>query len=532
MPVTIRRKQDLTSTEKDSVSPPPSAGKVDLKNKPTAAAKGPDAAKSLTEKTTKSADASKATGTSTPTTTARQRARDRRRGRVEVSPEPDSSNSPDPEASSGRIKNLAGFWATNKNDVQVASKKRFEVSERTEKADSETDSSDSDSDLDTLKHAHESQPSAETIEVEKGHAKSIANMWQNRKEEDLPAKRKPFKLDLQTEEPTVFENEPVVLEGVIRSDDPPVRDDIVVGRPGRIKDLAINFATNSHSKADSSDEEEESTEKHSSVASKNATKEVIERGKIRNVRARWNKRQQKSKASGSDSDSDESSATEATPRRSSRNKDQVFEQAKVGNVRERWKRQDGFGDKDEAIPSGRQAPARLHSLVTAKEYGVFENEPTVRDDVVRADDEQPDIINSDRTKKLRRMWTMMDKEVMKDKEPVEKPIKPTKKKEEKRDIEPEVAKPQTTKPQKVAGRLHGVKDESSKPKEEAKPKKGHRKTGREVESEKAVPKDQQQEPEGRGKLQRAFTVATVGDNKPAAPKSPSLTRYSSRKKVA
>src|SRR6218665_622659 len=147
MPETIRGKQEPPSSQKDAVSTPPnSTGKVDLKNKLPGAGKGADSTRSLTEKASKLTDASKVTGTSTPTSIARQRARDRRRGRVEASPEPES-NSPSAEASSGRIKNLAGFWATPKDEVQVVRKKRLEVAERTEKEDSETtDSSDSDSD--------------------------------------------------------------------------------------------------------------------------------------------------------------------------------------------------------------------------------------------------------------------------------------------------------------------------------------------------------------------------------------------------
>lgn len=54
------------------------------------------------------------------------------------------------------------------------------------------------------------------IEVERGATKNLASMFQNIKQSDSGSK-KPFKMDIEENAETiVVENEPVVLEGVVR----------------------------------------------------------------------------------------------------------------------------------------------------------------------------------------------------------------------------------------------------------------------------------------------------------------------------
>lgn len=513
MPVTVRGKASETGAKKDGAAD----SKVDPK-RPLSGSK----------EQTRSTDSPKPS-------TARQRARDRRRERAEASPE---RTSPSPDASAGRIKNLTGFWSTPKEEVQSVRKKRLEISERKAEdaeSESETDSDDSD-DREEIKRAQESAPTDrnDLVEIEKGRAKSMASIFQNRKDDDESKKKKtPFKLDITSEEPTVFENEPEVREGIAKADDASTaRDEIVVGRPGRIKDLAVNFASicskpRSDDSSDSDDHAKNSTKKEG---------ETIEKGKIQNVRQRWQKRQQKSASSGrgtKDSDADVSDSSDdeptAAPPPPSRTKSEnVIEQKKVKNIRDRWtRRQEGSEEKDEEKEKteAKKTPAKvpLRPLDTAKEYGVFENEPVVREDVVRADDDQPDVISCVRTKKLRRMWTNMEKEVTKDaKHPAEanvRVVEKTKKKEAKQEPEPEAAKKTTpsSKSQKaIAGRYQEATATTA---------------------DQGKGKEQQRGGEGKGKLQKAFTVAAAATAspeeaavKPSAPKSPSLARYSSRKK--
>ena len=56
--------------------------------------------------------------------------------------------------------------------------------------------------------------------VEKGRAKTMASLWQNRQDERKP--RQPFRLELDVQESNaagVYENEPTALDGVVRSTD-------------------------------------------------------------------------------------------------------------------------------------------------------------------------------------------------------------------------------------------------------------------------------------------------------------------------
>lgn len=63
----------------------------------------------------------------------------------------------------------------------------------------------------------------EQVAVEKGRAKTMVNMWQNRQDEQTPSKpRQPIQLvadDSAAVGAGVYENTPVALEGIVRSTD-------------------------------------------------------------------------------------------------------------------------------------------------------------------------------------------------------------------------------------------------------------------------------------------------------------------------
>ena len=92
-------------------------------------------------------------------------------------------------------------------------------------------------------------------------------------------------------------------------------------------------------------------------------------------------------------------------------------------------------------------------LESATDYGVYENEPEVRNDVVRADDEQPDVISAQHTRNLRKMWSQIEKEEMtKEKEPKRSDIlvRP-KKKEPSPEPEPPPPPVEEPKPRRYGG---------------------------------------------------------------------------------
>lgn len=256
--------------------------------------------------------------------------------------EEEESNQP------GRIRNLAGFFATQKDDPKNVKKKRFEVADSDETIILENEPER----LEGVIRADDPGEWEKPIELEKGWAKNMANIFQNRPLEDNFASKKPFKMDLEEGAQTiVLENEPVVLEGVVRSSD---KTEDVIGKRGRIKNIAGRFA-NPQAAGDRDDE-----------------------GGYR--------------------------------------KDPIdVDPSRSRNVADKWKQQ----QYEESAPSGGGGgkPKWMLELESAQEYGVFENEPEVRSDVVHADDEQPDVISAQHTRNLRKMWSQIEKEEVTEKEP-------------------------------------------------------------------------------------------------------------------
>ena len=69
-------------------------------------------------------------------------------------------------------------------------------------------------------------------------------------------------------------------------------------------------------------------------------------------------------------------------------------------VSQRWK--GNQANQDEKVRERIQLDA-------APEFGVYENEPEVRDDVVRAGEDQPDVIHVKHTRNLKKMWCQFEK---------------------------------------------------------------------------------------------------------------------------
>jgi len=161
-------------------------------------------------------------------------------------------------------------------------------------------------------------------------------------------------MDLDTHESTELENEPEQqLEGVVRNVD---KTKDVMGKRGRIKNIAGRFATQT--------------------------------------------------ATGEDEDGTDGAYKSDQP---------DVERGKAKNMADRFRAQQAH-DKDGPATGGGSKPLWMVELESAKEHGVFENEPEVRTDVVHADDEQPDVISVQHTRNLRAMWKEFESDDKKDKE--------------------------------------------------------------------------------------------------------------------
>lgn len=334
MPVTNqwRQKPKVEEPPPPQPQPQPAAGKKATDAEEQAGRKGKfSQASKKDEKLTKAAEAAK-----------------------QQSDEDEEDNAEEEEESNqpGRIRNLAGFFATQKDDPKNVKKKRFEVADSEETIILENEPER----LEGVIRSDDPGEWQKPIELEKGWARNMANIFQNRPLEDSFASKKPFKMDIEEGAQTiVLENEPVILEGVVRSVD---KTEDVIGKRGRIKNIAGRFTN-----PQATDPDDEGGYR----------KEAID----------------------------------VDPQRSR-------------NVADMWKQQ----QYEESTPSGGGGggggggkPKWMLELESAKEYGVFENEPEVRSDVVHADDEQPDVISAQHTRNLRKMWSQIEKEEVKEKEP-------------------------------------------------------------------------------------------------------------------
>jgi len=239
------------------------------------------------------------------------------------------------------------------------------------------------------------------LEVEKGFAKNLANRFLNaaNAQNDESSGRR-FKMDVESGEPVVHENEPVRLEGVVRAGD---KTEDVIGKRGSIRSIAGRFA-NRQPRKDSSDSDSDSDSDDDQPPARSAPaprRSLAARSRI-----------------GTSGDGNPVVLAENTPAELDPNivrsdgyraNDPVMEAGWARNMAERWKQQQ---EQEQVVEKKGSKPAWLIELENAKdsEHGVFENEPEVRDDVVRADDEKPDVISVQHTRSLRKMWNQIEKD--------------------------------------------------------------------------------------------------------------------------
>ena len=130
---------------------------------------------------------------------------------INRSVEKESDNEDDQQA--GRIRNLAGFFASQKDDPKIVKKKRFEIDDEPETLILENEPER----LEGVVRADDPGEWDKPIELEKGWAKNMASMFQNKQQDDAHVSKKPFTMDIdRNAETLVLENEPVRLEGVVR----------------------------------------------------------------------------------------------------------------------------------------------------------------------------------------------------------------------------------------------------------------------------------------------------------------------------
>jgi len=117
----------------------------------------------------------------------------------------------------GYARDLAGFWSAPRGTDTADGPPRKPIQlPRAEDGDSAVKESEPQR-LEGVVRADEQ--ASDEVAIEKGRAKTMASLWQNRQEE--PRARQPFRLELDMKESDagVYENAPTTLDGVVRSTD-------------------------------------------------------------------------------------------------------------------------------------------------------------------------------------------------------------------------------------------------------------------------------------------------------------------------
>jgi len=119
----------------------------------------------------------------------------------------------------GYARDLAGFWSAPRGTDTADGPPRKPI-ELPRASDSDSAVKENEPErLEGVVRADDPTEGEEAVAIEKGRAKTMASMWQNRQEE--PKQRQPFRLELDVEESNagVYENAPTTLDGVVRSTD-------------------------------------------------------------------------------------------------------------------------------------------------------------------------------------------------------------------------------------------------------------------------------------------------------------------------
>jgi len=298
---------------------------------------------------------------------------DDRGATVENAPRPGSADTnPDEEVDGNprrRIKNLAGFWSAAQTDDSTKSfrKKRFHVDEGPVTAAEQGDELERIQRSDDVRGA-EQKPQ---IEINEGHAKGIANMFLNRSTDSAISTNKSVRLGREFDS---LEDDSVVPN----VDNTSAKTSSSVKLRRRIKDMAGTFSSTS-----TDDDTQSVNEKK--IATFNTT------------------------------DAESNTGSQGEP--------VVLEKKRTRGLADRWQQQQ-LQQEQEATAArsgaddGRTKPAWLIELEIAKELEpvVYENEPLVRDDVIRADDETTDVISARVAREARQMWSTIEKDEKRKKE--------------------------------------------------------------------------------------------------------------------
>ena len=85
------------------------------------------------------------------------------------------------------------------------------------------------------------------------------------------------------------------------------------------------------------------------------------------------------------------------------------------NMLDRWRTQTGIEGATGAVPlasTGGKPAWQLELEMTPTGSGVFENQPMRRDDVIREDDREPDMIPVRQMRRTRALWNRREREEM------------------------------------------------------------------------------------------------------------------------
>ena len=267
----------------------------------------------------------------------------------------------------GKAKNLASYFLTRNDEVTVKKEpvriERDNVGPTVLENEPEV--------LEGVVRASDPPRDEIGIKLSKGHAKNMASQWQKQNEDEAPrAVKQPIKIEMANQGPTVVENEPIELEGVVRCDT--VVEDVIPGNRGRTKDIADIFMKGDEQTASAPKRPIEIEKAEGPVVLENQPAPVAE-GVVR-----------------SDTYTD----------------DVTLQKGHTKSLLRQWstKQEENASPKR---PDGK--PAWVKEIEAAKESGgVYENEPVENDDVVRETDvpdcEKSQCIPDNYTASLKTMW--------------------------------------------------------------------------------------------------------------------------------
>ena len=257
----------------------------------------------------------------------------------------------------GFAKDLAGFWSSPKGDTCA---KHVRQPIELPKDDAPSVVENNPQRLDGVVRSDDAPE--DYISVEHGHAKMMVNLFQSKKEE---VTTKELKLDINFEEPGIYENDPQEREGIVKSSD--VIDDIKVQK-GVIKMITDKFLSKGETNLRPREVIKIEPAQGPSVIENNPEPPMAD--VIR---------------SDAKVDEDLPSLHGMTKTLVHKWKTNDLVNTKTGNNK--------IDDFEAILKAG-----------MAAESGVFENQPSIRTDVAREDDEQADIIPAQKTKSTRDLW--------------------------------------------------------------------------------------------------------------------------------